>query len=172
MTEPIDMGWMSLPQEIHDAAAAAQVPKGQRNWTLRETAFAMAREGATNHEILARLSVLSEAMDKYTDANLYQKWTRLLGMVREVRKAGIMPRAEGQWCNCQAIPGTVRYPGPWHPKGDPVGCFRYSREGNCPRCGLRDADPALTLCPPCNVELEAEIAADSADASQSSGVTR
>lgn len=22
------------------------------------------------------------------------------------------------WCNCQAIPGTVNYPGPWHPEGD------------------------------------------------------
>jgi hypothetical protein len=31
------------------------------------------------------------------------------------------------WCNCQAIPGTVNYPGPWHPKGDPVGCLRFGR---------------------------------------------
>jgi hypothetical protein len=26
------------------------------------------------------------------------------------------------WCNCQAIPGTVNYPGPWHPTGDTPGC--------------------------------------------------
>lgn len=28
------------------------------------------------------------------------------------------------WCNCQAIRGTINYPGPWHPKGDPAGCQR------------------------------------------------
>lgn len=25
---------------------------------------------------------------------------------------------DGYWCNCQAIEGTVNYPGPWHPRGD------------------------------------------------------
>lgn len=29
---------------------------------------------------------------------------------------------EGDWCNCQAIPETENYPGPWHPTGDPVVC--------------------------------------------------
>lgn len=28
----------------------------------------------------------------------------------------------GDWCNCQAIRGTPVYPGPWHPKGDLIGC--------------------------------------------------
>lgn len=31
------------------------------------------------------------------------------------------------WCNCQAVGGTANYPGPWHPKGDPVGCLKYGR---------------------------------------------
>jgi hypothetical protein len=22
------------------------------------------------------------------------------------------------WCNCQSVPGTDNYPGPWHPRGD------------------------------------------------------
>lgn len=26
--------------------------------------------------------------------------------------------SDAPWCNCQAIPGTQNYPGPWHPKGD------------------------------------------------------
>ena len=28
----------------------------------------------------------------------------------------VTPDAEGDssWCNCQAIPGTWNYPGPWH----------------------------------------------------------
>lgn len=25
---------------------------------------------------------------------------------------------QAEWCNCQAIPGTRTYPGPWHPRGD------------------------------------------------------
>jgi hypothetical protein len=25
--------------------------------------------------------------------------------------------ASSTWCNCQAIPGTVNYPGPWHERG-------------------------------------------------------
>jgi hypothetical protein len=29
------------------------------------------------------------------------------------------------WCNCQAVRGTANYPGPWHPKGDPVGCLKH-----------------------------------------------
>lgn len=66
------------------------VPKGQRNQALRDAAFQMGRAGATNHQILARLSVMSEQMGKYTDRNLFEKWTRLLGMVREVRRAGIL----------------------------------------------------------------------------------
>lgn len=69
------------------------------------------------------------------------------------------------WCNCQAIPGTPNYPGPWHPWGDPVGCFRYGRTGNCPRCGKRDIVPELSLCKPCDVAVEAEIAAESGDPS-------
>jgi hypothetical protein len=69
------------------------VPKGQRNQTLRDTAFELGRAGATNHQILAELSVMSESMGKYTDRNLYEKWTRLLGMVREVRRAGIWPQS-------------------------------------------------------------------------------
>lgn len=68
------------------------VPKGQRNQALRDTAFEMGRAGATNHQILARISVMSEQMGKYTDRNLFEKWTRLLGMVREVRRAGISPQ--------------------------------------------------------------------------------
>lgn len=79
------------------ALDAQDVPKGQRNQALRDTAFEMGRAGATNHQILARLSVMSEQMGKYTDRNLFQKWTRLLGMVREVRRAGILapPPDEG-----------------------------------------------------------------------------
>jgi hypothetical protein len=65
------------------------VPTGQRNQVLRDTAFEIGRAGATNHEILACLSEMSEQMNKYTDRNLFEKWTRLLGMVREVRSAGI-----------------------------------------------------------------------------------
>jgi hypothetical protein len=26
------------------------------------------------------------------------------------------------WCNCQAVHGTVNYPGPWHPTGDTPTC--------------------------------------------------
>lgn len=77
------------------ADATANVPKGLRNQALRDAAFQMGREGATNHEILARLSVMSEQMGKYTDRNLFEKWTRLLGMVREVRRAGIRPGEDG-----------------------------------------------------------------------------
>ncbi|MGB3443854.1 MAG: hypothetical protein WBA97_34385 [Actinophytocola sp.] len=72
-----------------EAAWDAETPTGQRNQTLRDIAFEMAREGASNHQILARLAHASDAMGKYTDANLYRKWTRLLGMIREVRRAGI-----------------------------------------------------------------------------------
>jgi hypothetical protein len=36
---------------------------------------------------------LAEAWGKYTDRNLFEKWTRLLGIVREVRAAGIQPRS-------------------------------------------------------------------------------
>lgn len=67
------------------------VPRGQRNRKLRDTAFELGRAGATNHQILAELSIMSEAMGKYTERNLYEKWTRLLAMVREVRRAGITP---------------------------------------------------------------------------------
>lgn len=67
------------------------VPKGKRNQTLRDAAFAMGRQGYSNHEILSNLSWMSEQMGKFTDANLYEKWTRLLGFVRQVRDAGIKP---------------------------------------------------------------------------------
>lgn len=77
------------------ADTTASVPKGLRNQALRDAAFQMGREGATNHEILARLSVMSEQMGKYTDRNLFEKWTRLLAMVREVRRAGIRPGEDG-----------------------------------------------------------------------------
>lgn len=29
--------------------------------------------------------------------------------------------------------------------------------GNCPRCGQRDLDPELGLCPPCDAELAEEV---------------
>lgn len=80
---------MNQPLVVVDVSA---VPVGQRNHTLRETAFAMGHAGASNHEILAALSGMSDAMNKYTDANLYEKWTRLLGFVREVRRAGIQAK--------------------------------------------------------------------------------
>lgn len=41
--------------------------------------------------------------------------------------AGLLRRRAAEladWCNCQAVPGTENYPGPWHPKGDPIGCRR------------------------------------------------
>lgn len=32
---------------------------------------------------------------------------------------------EAEWCNCQAVPGTATYPGPWHPVGNSGGvCTR------------------------------------------------
>jgi hypothetical protein len=30
----------------------------------------------------------------------------------------LYPPNADEWCNCQAIPGTPNYPGPWHPVGD------------------------------------------------------
>lgn len=27
------------------------------------------------------------------------------------------PPPVSDWCNCQAIPGTENYPGPWHERG-------------------------------------------------------
>lgn len=30
-------------------------------------------------------------------------------------------------CNCQAIPGTENFPGPWHPKGDPTCVWKKYR---------------------------------------------
>ena len=31
-----------------------------------------------------------------------------------------LPIEEDTWCNCQAIPGTQNYPGPWHERaGEP-----------------------------------------------------
>lgn len=32
-----------------------------------------------------------------------------------------------EWCNCQAVPGTSAWPGPWHPVGNEGGvCDRRS----------------------------------------------
>lgn len=61
------------------ADTTANVPKGLRNQALRDAAFQM----------------MSEQMGKYTDRNLFEKWTRLLAMVREVRRAGIRPGEDG-----------------------------------------------------------------------------
>jgi hypothetical protein len=35
------------------------------------------------------------------------------------------PERPTEWCNCQAIPGTANYPGPWHPHGDST-CSHWS----------------------------------------------
>ena len=35
--------------------------------------------------------------------------------------ARILGRSD-EWCNCQAVHGTVNYPGPWHPAGDTPFC--------------------------------------------------
>ena len=43
----------------------------------------------------------------------------------DVRARAAQLRSEDTWCNCQAIRGTANYPGPWHPKGDSIGCLKY-----------------------------------------------
>lgn len=35
------------------------------------------------------------------------------------------PKPMRDWCNCQAIEGTPVYPGPWHPRGDLIGCPKF-----------------------------------------------
>jgi len=67
-------------------------PVGTRHAVIRELGFSLARQGASNHEILAAMSALAEQCGKYTDEkNLFEKWTRLLGIIREIRQAGIVP---------------------------------------------------------------------------------
>jgi hypothetical protein len=44
------------------------------------------------------------------------------------------PQPGDTWCNCQAIPGTPNYPGPWHEKG---GEKHYPCYRNQPQPGQR-----------------------------------
>lgn len=88
--------------------ALEQPPVGQRNAALRQRGFDMARAGATNHQILAELSELSERWGKYTDRNLHEKWTRLLGVVREIRSAGIRPYHRPPECAVDLSTDTPR----------------------------------------------------------------
>lgn len=65
-------------------------PVGERNATIRDLELELGRKGASNHEIFAAMSALAEQCGKYSDeTNLYEKWTRLLGIIREIRAAGI-----------------------------------------------------------------------------------
>lgn len=48
-------------------------------------------------------------------------------VARQLRARAAQLRGEDTWCNCQAVRGTANYPGPWHPKGDSVGCLRFGQ---------------------------------------------
>jgi hypothetical protein len=61
-------------------------PIGQRHDSFLEVAYRAAESGLSNHEILRILSEVSERWKRYDDRNLYTKWTRLLGILRRVRK--------------------------------------------------------------------------------------
>lgn len=47
-----------------------------------------------------------------------------LTLAREARRRSAPPPVcpDTPWCNCQTIPGTTNYPGPWHPSGDTPEC--------------------------------------------------
>lgn len=64
-------------------------------------------EAAAPHIVAAELERLADEMASrtVTEEDVRARIAQILGKGDE-------------WCNCQAVRGTVNYPGPWHPAGD------------------------------------------------------
>lgn len=72
--------------EIQALMNAEQVMVGDRADTVLKVMNAAGHDGWSNHQILALGSTLLDKWGKYpSDSNLYEHWSRLLGMLRNVR---------------------------------------------------------------------------------------
>ena len=75
------------------APIADTPPKGQRRNAIRDVAFTVAHEGATNHELIMLMEAHADAWGVLPRSNLFERYTRLLRIVREIRASGIAPRS-------------------------------------------------------------------------------
>jgi hypothetical protein len=73
-----------IPLEVRYLADS--VPeRGERRPTILKLAVRAAQEGFTNHDIIRLAECLADYYEVYPDTNLYERYSRLLGVVRNAR---------------------------------------------------------------------------------------
>lgn len=55
-----------------------------------------------------------------------------------LREVSPVAPSHPEWCNCQAVPGTAAYPGPWHPRGD-ARHYSCSQDSDPPRVEVNES---------------------------------
>jgi len=118
-----------IPEEAIEAAltaSSAALDRGEDAARAALRAAAPLIVASLMEEFVADLLALSADGGEIDE--LTRKW--------QTRLATLRP---DKWCNCQAIPGSVIYPGPWHPKGDSFACLSGGRASVLRGEGQRDA---------------------------------
>jgi hypothetical protein len=73
--------------EIQALIIADEVPKGGRSESVFRVMYACGEAGWSNHDILTLARELGERWGCLPASNVFNQWTRLLAMLRRVRRA-------------------------------------------------------------------------------------
>jgi hypothetical protein len=103
-----------LSPEIRALIEPKTLPRDDRGPRIFDVMKACADAGWNNHEVLSLARALCDRWQRYESRNVYEQWTRLLGMLRKIRN----PPPEIICAGCGAVCGTRDNPKKtWHGPG-------------------------------------------------------